>query len=71
MEAEQPKLEEVPVELWQLVFQRVPLFDLVTAGRRVCHYWDRIISDENVCVCSVCVCVDEFMNMLNVAVNTM
>ena len=40
---------ELPTELWQLVFQRVPLLDLVMSGRRVCQQWNQIIQDEGVC----------------------
>lgn len=40
---------ELPVEVWQQVFQRVPLLDLVTSGRRVCQQWNQIIQDEGVC----------------------
>ena len=49
MGVEQPDWAELPNELWQLIFQRVPLLDLVTTGRRVCRRWNQIISDENVC----------------------
>ena len=38
----------LPNELWQLIFQRVPLLDLVTSGRRVCQRWNQIIADEKV-----------------------
>ena len=43
-----PQWAELPNELWQLIFQRVPLLDLVTSGRRVCHRWNQIITDEKV-----------------------
>ena len=39
---------ELPNELWQLIFQRVPLLDLITSGRRVCQRWNQIIADEKV-----------------------
>ena len=48
MEGEEPRWEELPAEVWQLVFQRVPLLDLITSGRSVCQQWNQIISDENV-----------------------
>ena len=48
MEGEEPRWEELPAEVWQLVFQRVPLLDLITSGRSVCQRWNQIISDENV-----------------------
>ena len=48
MEARQPQWAKLPNKLWQLIFQRVPLLDLVTTGRRVCQRWNQIISDENV-----------------------
>ena len=48
MEGEEPRWEELPAEVWQLVFQRVPLLDLITSGRSVCQRWNWIISDENV-----------------------
>ena len=46
----QPDWAELPNELWQLIFQRVPLLDLITTGRRVCQRWNQIISDEKVCL---------------------
>ena len=46
----QPQWVELPNELWQLIFQRVPLLDLVTSGRRVCQRWNQIIRDEKVCL---------------------
>ena len=48
MEGEEPRWEELPAEVWQLVFQRVPLLDLITSGKSVCQHWNQIISDENV-----------------------
>ena len=47
-EGPQPRWEELPVEVWQLIFQRVPLLDLVTSGRRVCQRWNEIITDDSV-----------------------
>ena len=46
----QPDRAKLPNELWQLIFQRVPLVDLVMSGRRVCQRWNQIISDENVSI---------------------
>ena len=48
-EGPQARWEELPVEVWQLIFQRVPLLDLVTSGRRVCQRWNQIITDDSVC----------------------
>ena len=48
MLGEGPQWAELPNELWQLIFQRVPLLDLVTSGRRVCQRWNQIITDEKV-----------------------
>ena len=48
MLGEGPQWEELPNELWQLIFQQVPLLDLVTSGRRVCQRWNQIIADEQV-----------------------
>ena len=47
-EGSQARWEELPVEVWQLIFQRVPLLDLVTSGRRVCQRWNQIITDDSV-----------------------
>ena len=47
-ERSEAKWEELPPEVWHLVFQQVPLLDLVTSGRLVCRRWNEIISDENV-----------------------
>ena len=51
METPEPKWEDFPTEVWQLVFQRVPLLDLVTSGRLVCRRWNDVISDESVSLC--------------------
>ena len=48
-ERPEAKWEELPPEVWHLVFQRVPLLDLVTSGPLVCRRWNEIINDENVC----------------------
>jgi hypothetical protein len=47
-EGPQPEWAELPNEVWQLIFQRVPLLDLVMSGRRVCQRWNQIIADEKV-----------------------
>ena len=53
-EEQQGRWAELPAEVWQLVFQRVPLLDVVTSGRRVCQRWNQIINDDQVRVCCCC-----------------